>query len=88
MKIFTIIIPVLLAACSTPQPGIEVRTVETTVIRVEKCVSASDIPVRPGKLQPPRPKNAARALDLAVAKVLSWERYGGEASALLKGCSG
>lgn len=78
---------VLLAGCATKQPAIQVRTVEVPVIRVEKCVREADLPVRPGRLATPRPKNASRALDLAVAKVMAWERYGGEASALLKGCA-
>ncbi len=88
MKRLVLIVPILLAAaCSTTQRGVEIRTDEVPVIRTEKCVKASDLPVRPSRLAPPRPKNASRALDLAVSKVLSWERYGGEADTLLKGCS-
>lgn len=78
---------VTLAACSTPQPGIEVRTVEVPVIRTQKCLDAANVPQRPAKLQSPRPPNASRALDLAVSKVMQWERYGGEAHVLLNGCA-
>jgi hypothetical protein len=77
-----------LAACATkPTPGIEVRTVEVPVIRVEKCLSPGDIPAKP-KALPPRPKSAGGALDVAVAKVLEWEIYGDKAEAVLKGCAG
>lgn len=88
MKYLVLAIPVLLAACNTAQSGVEIRTVEVPVLRVEKCVKTTDIPQRPARLATPRPNNASRALDLAVAKVMQWERYGGEAHALLNGCAG
>lgn len=78
---------VLLAACQTAQPAVEVRTVEVPVIRVQRCIDPATIPNRPAKLQSPRPPDARRALDLAVAKVMQWERYGGEAHVLMNGCA-
>lgn len=86
-KILVALIPVLLTACSTVKPGIEVRTVEVPVIHTQRCIDPANVPQRPAKLQTPRPPDARRALDLAVAKVMQWERYGGEAHVLLNGCA-
>lgn len=78
---------VALAGCATKPPAVEVRTVQAPVIRVEKCVSPSDVPKRPDPL-PKRPATISAALDIAVAKVLEWQIYGDRASAVLKGCAG
>lgn len=79
---------VLLAGCSTPERGVEIRTVETVVTRVEKCVAPADIPKRPAAL-PRRPSNDARVLaDILLGKVRAWELFGDKADAVLKGCSG
>lgn len=87
MRMSLLAIPVLLAACGSTPRGVEVRTIEVPVLRVEKCLSPPLIPVQPGKLPSPRPENVSRALDLSVAKVLQWEQYGGKADALLRGCA-
>lgn len=78
---------VMLAGCSTAQPAIEVRTVDVPVLRVEKCVTGSDIPKRPSDL-PKRPASISAALDLTYAKVLEWQGYGARADAVLRGCAG
>lgn len=87
-KNLAIVAAVLVAGCSTPEPGIEIRTVETVVTRVEKCVATTDIPKRPADLGK-RPTSDARMLaDLLLAKVRSWELYGDKADAVLTGCAG
>ena len=75
-----------LSGCATAQRGIEVRTVEVPVLRVETCIDEADIPRRPGPL-PRRPASAVAALDIAIAKLLEWTSYGEKADALLKGCA-
>lgn len=81
-----LILLVLLAGCASATPAVRVETVEVPVIRVEKCVAASDIPARPAAL-PPRPEDIRAALDLAYAKVLEWVGYGERAEAVLQGCA-
>lgn len=76
----------VLAGCASPQPGVEVRTVEVPVIRVERCIAESDIPRRPSNL-PKRPSSISAALDLAYAKVLEWQSYGARADGALRGCA-
>lgn len=83
----TLILSALLAGCAHDQAGIDVRTVEVPVIRVERCIAAGDIPVPPADL-PTRPANISAALDLAVAKVFEWQTYGAKAGAVLRGCAG
>jgi hypothetical protein len=79
----------LLAGCSSPEPGIEVRTVEVPgPIRVTQCIDAKDIPRKPAALPRPRPKNISQALDVSVAKVLEHQSYADKADALLRGCAG
>jgi hypothetical protein len=88
MRLSPVFALVLLAGCATPKtPGIEVRTVETVVTRVEKCIAEADIPSRPRAL-PKRPSKDARVLaDLLLAKVRSWELYGDKVDPVLKGCA-
>ena len=75
-----------LSACQTARPGIEVRTVEEPVVRVESCIARADIPDRPASL-PKRPASIVAALDIAVAKILEWTSYGEKADAVLRGCA-
>lgn len=82
-----LILLALLAGCATTAPAVRVETIEVPVIRVEKCVAASDVPTRPSAL-PPRPNDIRAALDLAVAKVLEWTSYGEKADPVLRGCAG
>lgn len=75
-----------LAAC-TPTSGIEVRTVEVPVIRTVNCLSFSDWPNEPAPLSlMERPKESARALDIAVATILKWESHGAKTRALASAC--
>lgn len=89
MKYIALGAAIILAGCAHKQaPGVEIRTVETVVTRVDKCVAAGDIPKRPGAL-PRRPSSDARVLaDILLAKVRSWELYGDKADAVLTGCAG
>lgn len=89
MKKLSIIVAISLAGCGTPkQPGIEIRTVETVVTRVEKCIDPTDVPKKPAAL-PRRPSSDARVLaDLLLSKVRQWENYGDKADPVLKGCAG
>ena len=78
----------LLAGCAgKSEPAVEIRTVEVPVLRVEKCVAEKDIPRVPGAL-PKRPTNVSSALDLAVAKVLEFQKYAAKADAVMRGCAG
>lgn len=77
----------LLAGCAHKEPAVEVRTVETTVTRVEKCIAKQDVPAKPEGLPKPRPKNISSALDISVAKVLELLSYADKADALLRGCA-
>lgn len=89
MKYYALIAVALLTGCATAkEPGVEVRTVETVVTRVEHCVAEKDIPKRPSAL-PRRSTNDARVLaDILLAKVRQWELFGDRADAVLKGCAG
>ncbi len=77
----------LLAGCAAKEPAVEIRTVSVPVVRVEKCVTEKDIPKVPAAL-PKRPKSISNALDLAVAKVLEFQKYSVKADAVMKGCAG
>lgn len=89
MRKLAIIAVVALAGCASPkEPGIEIRTVETVVTRVEKCIDPADVPKRPSAL-PRRPSSDARVLaDLLLSKVRQWESYGEKADPVLRGCAG
>jgi hypothetical protein len=74
------LLPVLtigLAACSTPNPGIEVRTVEVLKEVPRPCPVTK--PVTPSKLTRPLPTDPARLIDLLVAKLTEFAGPGGYA---------
>lgn len=86
-KILVIAAALAVTACSSPEPGIDVRTVEVPVIRVTTCLQEKDIPKKPTGLPARRPKSISQALDVAVAKVLEGQNYADKADALLRGCA-
>lgn len=76
-----------LAACATTgHPSLNVQTQTVYLDRPVPCVKASDVPARPQTL-PPRPSDARAALDMALAFVIAWQRYGDKVDPLLKACA-
>ncbi len=84
-----LLLPLLLAACATRgEPGIRVEYVDRPVIQQKYCLQPSDIPKRPGNLSGTAvPSNLEKALDVAMAKVSEWIRYGNQANVLMNGCA-
>lgn len=78
----------LLAACSTPQRGIEVRTVSVPVVSTEKCIKKGDIPDRPKSLASEGlPPDTETALARALAKVSEWTRFGNKVDIIVSACA-
>ena len=75
MKKLIIAVGLLLVACSTPQPGIEIRTVEVLKEVQRPCPVVK--PKQPGKLARPLPADPARLIDLLLAKLTEWAGPGG-----------
>lgn len=76
----------LLAGCATTQPAIRTQIVEKTVIQVQKCVKAEDVPVRPRPLSEAKPNDLEAALSIALTKISEWTRYGNKADEVLTNC--
>lgn len=74
-----------LAACSTPRPGIEIRTVEVPVEVMRPCLT--EIPVRPERFDSGGETDARNLAALLTAKLLEWRQYGTEAGMALRRCA-
>lgn len=77
-----------LAGCASSQPGIDVRTVEVPVVRVEKCIAAEDVPETPPWLGRRKSRDARVLADILLARVFEWQVYGKKVEAVMKGCTG
>ncbi len=79
----------LLTACGPrPEPGIKVEYIDRPVIQQKSCIQPTDIPKRPGSLSSVAvPSNLEKALDVAMAKVSEWIRYGNRADAIMSACA-
>lgn len=76
----------LVSACATSQPGIEVRTVEVPVETQKPCPGT--VPQRPAKIEP-LADTAEAALAQALAKLAEWSapgKYGDQAEAYFRAC--
>lgn len=84
--------PVFLAACATPQPGIEIRTVEVPV--PQPCLSKEQL-AEPRFAEPPLvgdrlgrvPETAAQDRDILGASALMLRAWGKELFAAHKACA-
>ena len=89
LKRVIIIMALALAACAkTPQPGIEVRTVD--VVREVARPCPVTVPERPGQLARPLPTDAVRLAATLALKLAEWAGpggYGERADAALKTCT-
>jgi len=83
-----------LAACASPRPGIEVRTVEVDRPVAVACVSPDQVPAEPATIESERGRgwqggvSAVQAADLLAAKAIELRGALREALAVLGGCSG
>lgn len=76
-----------LTACAST-PAIKTVMVDRPIPIVQKCVKASDIPVRPKTLKEEGlPLDLEKALSIALAKISEWTRYGHQTDTILSGCT-
>lgn len=78
-------LPVALAACNHPQPGIQVQTVEVPV--PSPCLAAEDIPPEPAQVGEQLTGNAASDLLIVAASALDLRAWGITMQAALKACA-
>lgn len=86
--VFLAISPLFLYGCSTPEPGVEVRTVEVVETVQVKCPGAA--PDRPAPLGP-LPTDAVKLAAVLGAKLAEWSgpgAYGDRAEAIFDRCLG
>ena len=76
-----------LSACTSPQPGIEVRTVEVPVETMIPCLDAADIPQMPERADTAAETDARNLLALVTPELLEWRQYGREALAAMERCA-
>jgi hypothetical protein len=74
-----------LSACSTSQPGIEVRTVEVPV--PVACLPADQIPPEPMQIDALLSGDPARDISLVAQSALRLRAWGRELAAALHGCA-
>lgn len=78
-------LPLALAACNHPQPGIQVQTVEVPV--PQPCLAAEDIPPEPPQVGEQLTGNAASDLLIVAASALDLRAWGITLQAALKACA-
>lgn len=83
---FALMWVVALSACSTAQPGIEVRTVE--VPTPVPCLPANQIPAEPDTVADQLTGNAAADLPIVAASALMLRAWGREMHVALGACAG
>lgn len=74
-----------LAACSTSQPGVEIRTVE--IATPVACLSADDIPAEPAKVGDQLTGDARTDVSILAESALELRKWGQTLSAMLHGCT-
>jgi len=76
--------PLLLGACQTTQPAVEVRTVEVAVPRA--CIPADQIPAEPATVADQLTGRAASDTLVLAESALTLRAWGRELAALLRAC--
>lgn len=87
MRKLLMLAPMLLAACTTTQPGIEVRTVEVPVETQRPCPGI--VPERPAPMERPLPTDANVLIARLAAKLIEWSgpgMYGDQAESYFATC--
>ena len=74
MKRTILLAPIALAACTTTQPGIEIRTVEVPVETQRPCPGI--VPVRPAPMERPLPADANVLIARLAAKLMEFSGQG------------
>jgi len=85
-----IVLPLCLlgmSGCHKPSQGIRIEYVDRSVIKVEKCLKASERPTRPKSLQSEGlPADLERLAAVALAKVSEYFRYSNKTEAIMDNC--
>jgi len=76
-----------MSGCSKPSQGIRVEYVDRSVIQIEKCLKASERPVRPTSLKSEGlPADLEKLASVALAKVSEYIRYSNKTEAIMDSC--
>lgn len=80
----------VLAACATPEPAVEIRTVEVVREIQRPCIAPGELPERPGAMPRPLPRDSRQLSAVLAQALLRWAGpggYGDRAEALLEACA-